>query len=371
MNNFAPVGQWVGTSVGEPSGRLVVDLEAAENNIIGHAYLFSDPPELFSVAAELKFPIGQHSVKFKANIYGFDARTGYVLSKQDIQSRFPDQQISDQVNIKFEFSDTQSCTATWDTQIGTYGKAELVLAAPPKKSIIPPEPNVQNWQEFREKISAVAFRERLFRGQRNQHPLSTSFHRTKRKLLTRYLNEDVQVLHRELTGKTNHLFDLNKPQELGAFLNLAQHHGFPTPLLDWTYSPFVAAWFAYSEIGEHSDEKPVRIFEINRRELLKMKQFQNLTFVPPHFSILETLAIENDRATPQQGVLTLTNVHDIERQILNLEEILGQKIITAYDLTKTDADEALNDLAMMGITRSTIFPGIESICADLKQRLFN
>ena len=71
-------------------------------------------------------------------------------------------------------------------------------------------------------------------------PAVESFTSVQRKSFT--IKEESEVL-----DKTNSL-----SENLYSHMTYLRHHGFPSPLLDWTLSPYIAAFFAFNEA--HDDK---------------------------------------------------------------------------------------------------------------------
>ena len=61
-------------------------------------------------------------------------------------------------------------------------------------------------------------------------------------------------------------------------------------------------------------------------------QLQKVAPGRPHFSILEALAIENQRAVPQQALSSVTNVDDIETYIRLRETERAKHYLQVFDL---------------------------------------
>lgn len=205
--------------------------------------------------------------------------------------------------------------------------------------------------------------------------MRTSFHRAGRADLQTFINNDIQGLLKHLSARTKHVFNLDVPDENGAFFNLVQHHGYPTPLLDWTYSPFVAAFFAYRNISNSSaaNTKPsncVRIFMFDQAEWINdWEQILMVSTNVLHLSIGEFLAIENERMIPQQAASTVTNIDDVESYIRN-KHPNKKEYLWAIDIPVNERPQVVSELSSMGITAGSLFPGLDGACEELKERNF-
>ena len=72
---------------------------------------------------------------------------------------------------------------------------------------------------------------------------------------------------------------------------------------------------------------------------------------------------------PQQAASTVTNIDDIESYIRS-KETAEKTYLWAIDLPVSQRREVANDLRYMGITAGSLFPGLDGMCEELKERNF-
>lgn len=180
------------------------------------------------------------------------------------------------------------------------------------------------WEEFKSEISKQLDIDRTFvyRGQCNSEwYLSTTLHRTSKivahqDFLT-YFDAIIPFVQEPIEAWDGTRRDLSDPFQMAEFLALLQHNGFPTPLLDWTFSPYIAAYFAIDGINHFSPQyEKISIYCFNQSEWLKsFKQTYHWEVEEPHVSMLNPTYRGNPKQMLQQGTFMFTNQGDIESHI--------------------------------------------------------
>jgi hypothetical protein len=368
-------GQWLGRYTGSNTGTLFINLDDMGSYYAGNVFAYDDNTSLPYTYTYVRTPDKSSFHHLCLDLAPLHPHTGEPSNWNQVIPLFaPNIGSPKRAEMDFQF-DEKGLKVRWKTDIETVGSADITKTRAGEPSEYEPLAEVNSWATFKSYVIGLDHRRYIFRGQRKPLRLRTGFHRTERADLLRFLTEDIPTLYRHLSQRTTHIFNLNIAEQNGAFFNLVQHHGYPTPLLDWTYSPYVGAFFAYqrvrnSEALKAQAEDKVRIFMFDQMQWrATYNQIPKVTSCPPHFSIQEFIAIDNERLIPQQSISSITNIDDIESYILS-RETTERRYLQVIDLPVSERPQVMRELSVMGITAGSLFPGLDGACEELKERNF-
>jgi len=217
-----------------------------------------------------------------------------------------------------------------------------------------------NWEEFKSDLvktlltssGRLSIQDFLFRGQADSKwKLYSSFDRIEKDKSKYDLLLETFTNVCQTYNFNEDLFSKNDSQLVGAF---AQHYGLPTRLLDWTTSPYFAAFFAFASAVSIKG-KVCTVWAINK-ESEALKRHKGLKFIS-----LSTNKY-NYRMKNQLGHFTLSehtedSIDEFDTSLVKATSI--DDLLWKVDINYTNPREVLSDLEIMGITHSFAYPDIE------------
>ena len=138
---------------------------------------------------------------------------------------------------------------------------------------------------------------------------------------------------------------------------IMQHYGIPTRLLDVTFNPFIAMYFATENVSRSekiTQNGEIAVFKIPKK-LIKFSDYQNLE--APY--LLRT-TFNNPRIKLQNGAFIKFSD--------KTEALPPEWIVTKIEIENSKKKEIRKELEIMNICQNTIYPELEFFKTEIERK---
>jgi len=211
------------------------------------------------------------------------------------------------------------------------------------------------------------FAELLFRGQNRDKPLLPKLGRLS-------LKGKIEIIEKLILAEFERgVVPLSefKPENEWDLLAVAQHHGLPTRLLDWTYSSLVALWFAVSESPKKDDNGKMEngvVWILNAEVEDFRTDTEKYGPLSDRITKIYRPKVVSRRISAQAGAFTVHKINDSGR-IIKFEnhKRYGKNLIKVI-IPFSQFSSLRKSLNILGINNSTVFPDLDGFCKHLERR---
>jgi FRG domain/Domain of unknown function (DUF3387) len=236
-----------------------------------------------------------------------------------------------------------------------------------------PVTRITSWRDLPNLLESTFFNrnktQMIYRGHRRYDwPLTPSLGRfDSRKIITEEVAEaQLRLFRRAVRGRISDR-SLVEDGEDNELWSVGQHHGLFTPLLDWTYSPYVALFFAFEGEDETDElDNPYRaIYVLNKTHVEAADKC-------PDVHVLEPRKDDHGRLVNQAGLFThssygdtlenflIKSLHDEVLEDVDENEEANElaKYICKIYIPNDERAECLRHMRMMNVHHASLFPDL-------------